>query len=47
MKIGDSILIKGKTSGQCSGQLAFARRKYKISLTARTVEDGTRVWRIK
>lgn len=46
MEIGDSFFIEGETSKYLA-RLFYQKKKKKYKLTARTMDGGVRIWRVK
>ena len=46
LKVGESVFVKNKSTPQLSGIIAYIKRQTDLQFTARTVEGGTRIWRL-
>lgn len=46
MEVGDSFFIAGKNTSEIGGHVSNARRRLGFDFTSRTVDGGTRIWRI-
>ena len=46
MEVGDSILIEGQNASKSAGVVGYWRNVTGFTLISRSVEGGTRVWRI-
>ncbi|HQT62754.1 hypothetical protein [Acidiphilium sp.] len=46
MKVGDSFVVPGKTSGAFSGAKRAAAKATGFKFATRNVEGGVRVWRV-
>ena len=46
MEVGDSVFYAGKTTGYVSGQTQHVRRKLGFKFVCRSVDGGTRIWRV-
>lgn len=47
MDVGDSFLVKGRTSSAMSAAATYAGKRYGMRLKCSTVPGGVRVWRIE
>jgi hypothetical protein len=47
MEVGDSFFEEGKTSDQLTNSAAHWRKKNCWKFTARNVDGGARIWRVK
>jgi hypothetical protein len=47
LAVGDSFFVPGGTQKDVTGYMTWAQKKSKFRFTARTIEGGIRVWRIK
>ena len=52
MNVGDSVFLPGKTAHYASGAIGNAKKQIRLdggdaNYSARTVEGGVRIWRVK
>ena len=47
LQVNESVLVNGKSTNQCSKIIACLKLKESGDFVSRTVEGGTRIWRVK